>query len=209
MRKPSSHLVILGHPSPDSFNAAVANRYAETVRANYQEALVRDLYALGFNPLLNESERKPGEADVAPADIHAELDLVAKSDVLCFVYPLWFGMPPAMIKGYIDRIFGAGFRQDSLRTAREGHLRHKRLVVLTTSASTLPWLEEQGMWISLRQSFDLYLKTIFGFSHSDHYHADLIVDDLSPDDAERIFFEVDEFARKICADEAMAHRNPS
>ena len=86
-------------------------------------------------------------------------------------------------------------------------MRGKRLVVLTTSASTLPWLEERGMWIALRQSFDVYLKTIFGFSHSDHYHADSIVDDLTPNYAERILFEVGEFARKICADEAMIHRN--
>ncbi len=207
MRTPSSHLIILGHPSPDSFNAAVANRYAETVRASNQDAVVRDLYALGFDPLLTEAERKPGDAD-APSDaVRAELDLVAKSDVLCFVYPLWFGMPPAMIKGYIDRTLGAGFRRDDLEQTHEGHLHGKRLVVLTTSASTLPWLEEQGMWISLRQSFDLYLKTIFGFSHSDHYHADSIVDDLNPNYAERILFEVGEFARKICADEAMVHRN--
>ena len=207
MRSPSSHLIILGHPSPDSFNAAIANRYMETVRASHQDAVVRDLYALGFDPLLTEAERKPGEANAPPDAVRSELDLVVKSDVLCFVYPLWFGMPPAMIKGYIDRTMGAGFRRDDLDNAREGHLRGKRLVVLTTSASTLPWLEEQGMWISLRQSFDLYLKTIFGFSHSDHYHADAIVDDLNPNYAERILFEVGEFARKICADEAMVHRN--
>ena len=207
MRSPSSHLIILGHPSPDSFNAAVANRYTETVRASNQEADVRDLYALGFDPLLTEAERKPGEANAPPDEVRSELDLVVKSDVLCFVYPLWFGMPPAMIKGYIDRTLGAGFRRDDLEQTHEGHLHGKRLVVLTTSASTLPWLEEQGMWISLRQSFDLYLKTIFGFSHSDHYHADAIVDDLNPNYAERILFEVGEFARKICADEAMVHRN--
>ena len=207
MRTPSSHLIILGHPSPDSFNAAIANRYAETVRASSQDAVVRDLYALGFDPLLTEAERKPGDADAPPDEVQSELDLVIKSDVLCFVYPLWFGMPPAMIKGYIDRTMGAGFRRDDLEQTPEGDLHGKRLVVLTTSASTLPWLEEQGMWISLRQSFDLYLKTIFGFSHSDHYHADSIIDDLNPNYAERILFEVGEFARKICADEAMVHRN--
>ena len=101
MRMPSSHLIVLGHPSPDSFNAAVANRYAETVRASNQDAVVRDLYALGFDPLLTEAERKPGDADAPPDAVQSELDLVIKSDVLCFVYPLWFGMPPAMIKGYI------------------------------------------------------------------------------------------------------------
>jgi NAD(P)H dehydrogenase (quinone) len=45
-----SHLVILGHPSPDSFNSAVAGRYVEAVRANHQDAILRDLYALDFDP---------------------------------------------------------------------------------------------------------------------------------------------------------------
>jgi len=204
-RKVPSHLVVLGHPSPSSFNAAIANRYAEAVRATHQDAVLRDLYALGFDPLLKEAERTSNGADGVSSDVQGELAFLKQCDVLTFIYPLWFGMPPAIIKGYIDRILGAGFRLDDIGQAREGVLRGKRLAVITTSASRLPWLEEHGMWISLRQSFDEYLKTVFGFLRSDHYHADSIVDDLSPASANSILFEVEEFARSICAQVTMSH----
>jgi len=204
-RKVPSHLVVLGHPSSTSFNAAIANRYVETVRSIHQDAALRDLYALDFDPLLKEAERTSNGADRVSSDVQGELAFLRQCDVLTFVYPLWFGMPPAIIKGYIDRILGAGFRLDDIGQAREGVLRGKRLAVITTSASRLPWLEEHGMWISLRQSFDEYLKTVFGFVGCDHYHAESIVDDLGPASAERILFEVDQFARSVCAQAAAPH----
>ena len=206
IRKVLSHLIVLGHPSPKSFNAAIAHQYEETVRANHQDVVFRDLYALGFDPLLKEPERTASASDEVAADVRIELDLIERCDVLTFVFPLWFGMPPAIIKGYVDRVLGAGFRTDDLGKEQDGVYRGKHLAVLTTSASTLPWLEEHGMWISLRQSFDQYMGTVFGFSRSGHYHADSIVDDLSSTAAKRILYEVNEFTRNICAVNAMLHR---
>ena len=193
---------MLGHPGSNSLNAAIAGRYVDEIRATHQAAVLRDLYAIGFDPLLKEAERAANGADSASSDIQAELDVLRQCDILTFVYPLWFGMPPAIIKGYIDRVLGAGFRVDDLTRSDHGLLRGKRLAVITTSGSGLPWLEEHGMWVSLRQSFDEYLKTVFGFARCDHYHADSIADDLSIGDAERIFFEVGEFARSVCASAA-------
>jgi len=201
-RTPPSHLVVLGHPSPGSFNAAIAARYVETIRGIHQDAVLRDLYALEFDPLLKDAERTSNGTASESGDVQAELELLRQCDVLTFVYPLWFGMPPAIIKGYIDRVLGAGFRVDDLDQSASGVLRGKRLAVITTSGSRLTWLEEHGMWVSLRQSFDEYLKTVFGFSRCDHYHADSIVDDLGASDAERILFEVGEFARGVCASAA-------
>ena len=198
-RKLPSHLVVLGHPSPDSFNAALANHYAEEARSLHHNAALRDLYALGFDPLLKESERMADGAASVSSDIEVEIGLLKKCDVLTFVYPLWFGMPPAIIKGYIDRVLGTGFRVDDLTKSGERLLRGKRLAVISTSGSRRTWLEEQGMWVSLRQSFDEYLKTVFGFAACDHYHADSIGDDLSQADAKRVLFEVGEFARSVCA----------
>lgn len=194
-----SHLVVLGHPSPDSFNAALANRYVEEARSLHHQAELRDLYALGFDPLLKESERMADGAASASNDIEVEVGLLKQCDVLTFVYPLWFGMPPAIIKGYIDRVLGTGFRVDDLTKSGERHLRGKRLAVISTSGSRRTWLEEHGMWVSLRQSFDEYLKTVFGFVACDHYHADSIGDDLTDAGANRVLFEIGEFARSVCA----------
>src|SRR5687768_15453082 len=114
-RAPVQHLLILGHPDPGSFNHAVAARYAEVVRSNYQAIEVRDLYAMGFDPLLKDTERpRHGPVNSSP-DVRHEMDLIDRSDVISFVYPLWFGTPPAIIKGYIDRVFGAAFLLSDLK----------------------------------------------------------------------------------------------
>jgi NAD(P)H dehydrogenase (quinone) len=198
-----SHLVVLGHPSPDSFNAALASAYIEQARSLHHQAELRDLYALGFDPLLKEAERMADGAAALSSDIEAEVRLLKQCDVLTFVYPLWFGMPPAIIKGYIDRVLGTGFRVDDLTQPGEKVLRGKRLAVISTSGSRRTWLEEHGMWVSLRQSFDEYLKTVFGFACCNHYHADSIGDDLTEAGAKRVLFEVGEFARSVCAGAAL------
>ena len=207
IQKAVSHLVVLGHPGPNSFNASVAQQYAKTVEANHQEVILRDLYALGFDPLLKEPERTASTTDTVAADVRTELDLINRCDVLTFIFPLWFGMPPAIIKGYVDRVLGAGFKSEGIGKPREGAFQGKHLAVLTTSASTLPWLEAHGMWISLRQSFDHYMGTVFGFSASGHYHAASIVDNLSPASAKTVLYEVNEFTRTLCAKTAASCRS--
>ena len=144
-RKVPSHLVVLGHPGSSSFNTAVAGRFVEAVRATHQDAVMRDLYAMEFDPLPKENDRTSND-DGASSDVQAELDLLQQCDVLTFAYPLWFGMPPTIITRYIDRVLGAGFRVDDLKRSPEGVLRGKRLAVITTSGSKLSWLEEHGMW---------------------------------------------------------------
>ena len=108
--KPAAHhAVILCHPDPHSFNAAVAQRYCETVRENGQTAVLRDLYQMRFNPVLHSDERPQTHDIVFAADVAAEIEEIRSADVFVLIYPIWFGTPPAMLKGYVERVFGAGF----------------------------------------------------------------------------------------------------
>lgn len=204
-RAPVQHLLILGHPDPGSFNHAVAERYAEVVRSNYQAIEVRDLYAMGFDPLLKDIERPQRGPGISSPDVRHEMELIDRSDVISFVYPLWFGTPPAIIKGYIDRVFGAAFLLSDLKRERKfGSFAGKPLCLFTSSASTSPWLDEQGIMTSLQQSFGRYLASIFGFSSTHYYHAASVVEGMSPASAEQHLYEVGEKARFICAEAAAA-----
>lgn len=198
--RPPRHLVVLGHPAADSFNHAVARSYCETVRACGQEAELRDLYALGFDPLLRAEER-PSRHGYTPApDVREELDRLGSSDVVALVYPIWFGLPPAIIKGYVDRVLGAGLGPDSIKEARVSPLlRDKQLVMLSSSATSLPWLEERGQWLALRQAFDQYLTSIFGFCDSEHIHVDSIVSASSTGYVEQCLTDVRVRTRALCA----------
>lgn len=195
-----SHLVVIGHPGADSFNHSVARAYCDAVRACGQVAVVRDLYAMGFDPLLKAGER-PGTPDfqLSP-DVEEELTLVRPCSVVTLVYPIWFGMPPAIITGYVDRVLGAGLAAKSIRQNRSHHLlRGKQLVLLTTSGSTLPWLAERGQWHGLREAFDFYLESIFSFAGCEHEHFDSIVSPLLPSYAAECLGRVEQRARSTCS----------
>ena len=169
MTRTLKHAIIACHPAEDSFTLAIANRYAEAVRSHGHEAIVRDLYRLGFDPVLKLEEREGEPA----GDVIAEWDALGEIDVFVLVYPIWFGAPPAMLVGYIDRVLGAGRARGE---AREGShssiLQGKYLVSLTLSGSMRAWLDEKGVMESLRNLFDRYLGEVFGLPETHHYHFD-------------------------------------
>ncbi|MEN2784909.1 NAD(P)H-dependent oxidoreductase [Sphingomonas qilianensis] len=193
------HIVILANPNLGSFSHAMAEAYCAAVADCGQTAVIRDLYALRFNPLLQASELPPSPSPPA-ADVAAELDVLRDAAVIVFVYPLWFGMPPAIIKGYVDRVLGAGFSgRDMLAGTRPSVIQGKRLISFSTSASTRPWIEERGQWIALRQGIDSYLAAVFGLIDAGHSHFDAIVAPLSERYARECLLEVGEQARQVSA----------
>jgi len=203
--RPLSHAIILAHPDARSFNAAIAERYATTVRALGHDVVIRDLYRLHFDPILKAGERPTAEDYMLNGDVAAELDQLQGIDIVVLVYPLWFGLPPAMMKGYIDRVFGAGFSYHAVRD-RTTHpwLTGKTLLSFTTSGTSRSWLEEQGAWLSLKTIFDDYLKHAFSLAAAEHVHFGSIVDGLKARFAEEHLFSVEQTARKLCA--TLSHR---
>ncbi len=87
-------LSVVGHPSPVSFSHAMADRAVGTLRELGVEVAHHDLYAEGYEPV------RGGEALVRQH--RAELDA---ADILLVFHPNWWSMPPALLKGWIDRTF--------------------------------------------------------------------------------------------------------
>jgi NAD(P)H dehydrogenase (quinone) len=165
------HAIILAHPEADSFNASVAKTYAQAIRLRGHDAIVRDLYAIGFDPCLKANERpdKPGQV-IAP-DVAAERALLADADVFVLIYPIWFGSTPAILKGYIERVFNQGFAFDQFETGQmRPLLAGRRLISFTSSGATNAWLDEAGLRLSLRYVVDGYLSRIFGLEVVEHVH---------------------------------------
>ena len=197
---PLRHVVVLGHPDPHSFNHAIAARYCEAVRACGQEAVVRDLYALDFDPRLHAGNRPGHATSHLAADVSRELGLLRDADVILFVYPLWFGMPPAIIKGYVDRVLGAALTPDSIvRNIPDAVLDGRTFATFSTSATTRAWLEEQGQWVALQHAFDRYLLSIFGMQDGGHTHFEAVVEHLDPQYAREMLDRVEQSARKLCS----------
>lgn len=204
---PVKHSLIVCHPEAKSFTLAIAHRYAETVRRYRHQVEMRDLYRLAFDPILNAEER-PGAPDFAiPQDVVTGLRALASTDIFVLVYPIWFGAPPAAIKGYIERVFGAGF-PFATEATRHRHplLADKRLVSLTVSENMSAWLHEKGVLLSLRNLFEQYRADIFGMTAIDHVHLDSVVPGLPELEYRQLLLRVEDVAKAVMANHQVALR---
>ena len=194
------HIVVLCHPDKESFNASVAHRYCTSVRAAGHDVCLRDLYAMNFDPVLRTIER-PGPTFKRCRDVEVELEVISGADVLVLVYPIWFGAPPAMLKGYIDRVLGSGVPASALRTQSAGGvLAGKRLVSFTSSATTNVWLSLQGQPRSLENILDRYLTHAFQMLPPQHHHYGLIAPDIDALSVQRHLSDVDMHVRTLIRD---------
>ncbi len=99
-------LLVYCHPRPDSFTAAVKEAAAEALAAAGHAVDVLDLYAEGFDPVMSAGERAgyhSRETNREPVTQH--LARVKAAEGLIFVYPTWWYAQPAMLKGWLERVF--------------------------------------------------------------------------------------------------------
>ena len=94
--------IILAHPNPGSFNHAIAATVAEALHQNGCGVWSHDLYAERFDPLLPVPEL--GRDPKLDASLAQHCQEIATADGIVIVHPNWWGMPPAILKGWIDRV---------------------------------------------------------------------------------------------------------
>lgn len=137
--------VILAHPRQKSFNHALAGEVLDALRQDRHTVRFHDLYTERFDPLLPFEEiRKGGRVDPRVAEHCAE---IAEAEGIVFVHPNWWGQPPAILKGWVDRVLRAGVGYDFLEGdpgegVPLGLLKARTAVVLNTS-NTLPERERE------------------------------------------------------------------
>ena len=129
------HAVITAHPNPDSLTLSVARTYCEAVTAKGHEALLRDLYDMDFDPRLKASEIPSPKGFMPADDVKAERALIKDADVFAFVYPFWINAPPAIFKGYLDRIFGMGFAYGPGGDGNQPLLAGRKMISFTSSGA--------------------------------------------------------------------------
>ena len=101
-------LIIYTHPSPTGFNAAILKEVQSNLSKKH-EVKTLDLYAENFDPILRfdqEHRRRDLHKDPEMAKYR---DLITWADQLIFIFPIWWSSMPAILKGFIDRVFAADF----------------------------------------------------------------------------------------------------
>jgi len=132
--------VILAHPNRGSSNHAIAEATVATLSRSGHEVLFHDLCAEGFDPLV-PYEELPKDAPLPP-DIARHCAEIAEADGIVIVHPNWWGQPPAILKGWIDRVIRPGvayefLEGDSGEGIPNGLLRARTAVVFNTGNTEL------------------------------------------------------------------------
>lgn len=175
------HAVIAAHPVPRSFTMAVANTYCDAVREQGQSATLRDLYRMNFAPTLDADELPRAGGFTPGPDVVEERAILARVNVFAFIYPFWLNTQPAMLKGYIERVFGLGFAYGATGTGNVPLLNSRKMISFTSSGAPTDWIESTGNFSAARKLFDEYFATVCGLELVDHVHFGGLVPGIRPD----------------------------
>ncbi|SLN24672.1 NAD(P)H-dependent oxidoreductase [Roseisalinus antarcticus] len=144
-------LIVLAHPERRSFNGAWADATDRALRGQGDSVLWSDLNAMGFDPVEAPSHYdRPGDpapfdvlkaqeaaakANALPADVTAEIDKIRRADRIVFHFPLWWFAPPAMLKGWSERVLANGALHDADERFDAGRCRGKTALFCVTTGS--------------------------------------------------------------------------
>jgi NAD(P)H dehydrogenase (quinone) len=154
-------LIVHAHHEPQSFNGAMTREATAALMASGNEVIVSDLYAMKFDPVsdrrnfitVKESSRLRQQNEEAYAAEHdgfepalqTEMDKLAWCDTLILQFPLWwFGMP-AILKGWIDRVFAVGRAYGNRRWFDVGIFAGKRAMCSVTVGGLEPVYTDRGI----------------------------------------------------------------
>jgi putative NADPH-quinone reductase len=137
--------LILANPRSGSFNHAIAEVARKTLQSCGHQVAFHDLYIERFDPILRYEEiPKSAAVDIA---VQKHCEEIASAEGIIVVHPNWWGMPPAILKGWVDRVIRPGvayefLEGDSGDGVPHGLLRAKKAIVFNTS-NTFPEREHQ------------------------------------------------------------------
>jgi NAD(P)H dehydrogenase (quinone) len=161
--------VILAHPNPESFNHAIAKMAVDAIKANGHRIFFHDLYQEKFDPRLNLEEL--ANDAILPPVTRKHCDEIAAVDGIVIVHPNWWGQPPAILKGWVDRVIRPGVAYeftegDSGEGIPNGLLKARAALVFNTS-NTKSEREEEVFGDPLET---IWKNCIFGLCGVNNFH---------------------------------------
>jgi NAD(P)H dehydrogenase (quinone) len=152
--------IVLAHPEPASFNANLAELARRTLEAKAWGVTVSDLYAMGFDPAeaprhfdtrlapdrfdAQAEQRHASNEGTIPADVATEIARLDAADLLILQYPMWWHLPPAMLKGWLDRVFVYGAVYTSKRRFEAGRFAGRRAMLSVTAGTSAATYAHDG-----------------------------------------------------------------
>ena len=194
-------VLLFAHPNPKSYNAAVLQTIQQALEQKKAEVKVKDLYAMNWDPLLSQSDFKAFHEAYRgvgsyPDDIKKEQDDIAWADAIVVVFPVWWYSVPAILKGYMDRVFSMGFAYKHTRKGPQGLLSGKKVLVISTSGEDEIGAKASGMIETIEKGL---VKGVFSFCGFDEckYKNLFAVTVVSDQERQQMLAEVGELVKNF------------
>lgn len=155
-------LTVVSHPRVNSLTFSVADRFLQGLADAGHETEMLDLHRSGFNPVLWEADEPDWSSDrkIYSPEVEAEMERMKKYDALAYIFPIWWFNLPAMLKGYIDRVWNNGFAYGSNK------LHHKQVLWLGLAAAPKEHFEKRQYDKMLSQHLNTGIADYCGISNS-------------------------------------------
>lgn len=166
------HLIIYAHPNPNSLNHYLKQELTEHLLDCGHETIVRDLYQLKFNPILSLEDLAGQREGRVADDVDQEQQFIRWADCITFIHPIWWTGLPAILKGYIDRVFSYGFAYRYQQGVQQGLLGDKQAVIINTHGKSNSEYHEIEMDKALLLTSDRGIYSYCGFEIRRHIFFD-------------------------------------
>lgn len=166
------NLVIYAHPNSGSLNHFFKQTVVESLQESSQEIVVRDLNEINFNPVLSLEDMNGQRIGKVANDVKAEQDYITWADRIIFIYPIWWTGMPAIIKGYIDRVFSYGFAYRYDLGVQKGLLTNKQTIIINSHGKSNEEYEAMGIDKALALTSDTGIFTYSGLEIQQHFYFD-------------------------------------
>ncbi|SHH00728.1 NAD(P)H-dependent oxidoreductase [Chryseobacterium vrystaatense] len=177
------HLIIYAHPNENSLNSRLLQTVIESLDKEHHDIQIRDLNKIGFNPVFSMEDMQRQFAGQISDDIKTEQEYISLADQITFIYPIWWTGMPAIMKGYIDRVFSYGFAYRYDQGVQKGLLKGKKAVIINTHGKSHEEYERMGMDKALTLTSDNGIFLYSGFEIVQHFFFDR-ADKVSPEEVE-------------------------
>ncbi|SHH80199.1 NAD(P)H-dependent oxidoreductase [Flavobacterium defluvii] len=166
------NLIIYAHPNESSLNHFFKNTIVESLEKSGQEVVVRDLNKIDFNPVLSLQDMHGQRMGQVSEDVKTEQDFICWADRIVFVYPIWWTGMPAIMKGYIDRVFSYGFAYRYDQGVQKGLLTGKKTIIVNSHGKSNAEYEAIGMDKALELTSDIGIFKYCGLEIQKHFYFD-------------------------------------
>jgi len=189
------YLILYAHPNPKSFNHAICETVHAELNRSGATVSVRDLYSMNFNPVLSADDLAGMMQGQLQPEVKAEQEHISSADVIIVIYPLWWAGMPAILKGYIDRIFTEGFAYRIAGTDLEGLLKNKKVLLITTTGAPKEMYVASGMFKSMAQTTGEGIFQFTGMELIEHKYF-CAIPYVTDEDRKKMLEELSEFVRQ-------------